>query len=123
MSEERPLLADGSVVESYEPLYKYWEAAKRRGIEEARITSEDLELVREIVERGGKVSLYELLETLAERMLERVDEGAAAEAYASLGIELPRDLARKRIAEILAGWAIEACQTLNMVSIRGWRRG
>jgi len=118
MSEKRPLLADGSVVEDYSPLYKYWERARERGLEEAKITSEDLEFARELVERGGRVSLYELIKALAERMLERVDGGAAAEAYASLGIELPEELARKRIAEILAGWAVEACQTLNMLSIR-----
>jgi DNA-directed RNA polymerase subunit F len=120
MGERKPLLADGSVVGSYEPLFRYWEAAKRRGLEELTIGSEELKYVEERVRREGRVSLLQLLSELAERFLPRVDPEAAREAYESLGLRLAPEEARRRIAEILAGWALEAARALSIVEFKGW---
>lgn len=120
MEERRPLLANGSIVGSYKPLYRYWELARRRGAEEAAITGEDLEEVRRAVELRGRVSLLELREELVRRFLPRVDPEIAREAYEGLGWRLTSAEARRRIAEILAGWALEAAKNLNMISLRGW---
>jgi DNA-directed RNA polymerase subunit F len=120
MGERKPMLADGSVVGSYEPLFRYWEAAKRRGLEELTIGSEELKYVEERVRREGRVSLLQLLSELAERFLPRVDPEAAREAYESLGLRLAPEEARRRIAEILAGWALEAARALSIVEFKGW---
>jgi DNA-directed RNA polymerase subunit F len=120
MGERKPLLADGSVVGSYEPLFRYWEAAKRRGLEELTIGSEELKYVEERVRREGRVSLLQLLSELAERFLPRVDPEAAREAFESLGLRLAPEEARRRIAEILAGWALEAARALSIVEFKGW---
>ena len=117
----KPLLADGSVVGSYEPLFRYWELARRLGVEEVSITSEDLDAVREIVERRGRVSLLELRNSLVVRFLKRVNPEVAVEAYRSLGWHLSESEARRKIAEILAGWTLEAARNLNVISLRGWR--
>jgi hypothetical protein len=120
MGERKPLLADGSVVGSYEPLFRYWEAAKRRGLEELTIGSEELKYVEERVRREGRVSLLQLLSELAERFLPRVDPEAAREAFESLGLRLAPEEARRRIAGILAGWALEAARALSIVEFKGW---
>jgi hypothetical protein len=120
MGERKPLLADGSVVGSYEPLFRYWEAAKRRGLEELTIGSEELKYVEERVRREGRVNLLQLLSELAERFLPRVDPEAAREAFESLGLRLAPEEARRRIAGILAGWALEAARALSIVEFKGW---
>jgi len=120
MGERKPLLADGSVVGSYEPLFRYWEAARRRGLEEVVIGGDELRYIEERVRREGRVNLLQLRSELAERLLPKVDPEAAREAYESLGLRLAPEEARKRIAEILAGWALEAARALSLVEFRGW---
>lgn len=119
-TSRKPLLADGSVVWDYEPLYRYWEAARRRGLEEVSIGAAELEFIEKKVREGGKLPLLELREELATRLISRVDETAAEEAYRSLGVQLPPGEARRKIAEILAGWALEAAKTLGIVEFKGW---
>lgn len=116
----KPLLADGSIVKDYEPLYRYWEAARRRGLEEVTIGRGELDLVERRVREAGRLSFLELREELLKQLLQRVDESAAEEAYRSLGIPLPPAEAKRKIAEILAGWALEAAQTLGIIQLKGW---
>ncbi|MEM0376694.1 MAG: hypothetical protein QXI90_02830 [Thermofilum sp.] len=116
----KPLLANGSVVQDYEPLYRYWEAARRRGLEEVTIGAEELEHIERRVREGGRIPLLQLRQELAAQLLRKVDENAAEEAYKSLGVEIPRTAARQRIAEILAGWALEAARTLGIIEFKGW---
>lgn len=118
--ERKPLLADGSIVGSYEPLYSYWELAKGRGIEEAAITREDIEFIREIVESAGRLRILEVREKLVKRFILRVNPEVAEEAYKRLGFNFTRQEAQRGIAEILAGWSLEAARNLNLISLRGW---
>lgn len=120
MTERKPFLADGSVVGNYEPLYRYWENARRRGLEEVAISAEELEEIEERVKHTGRLSLIELRNELAKKLITRVDADVAEEAYQSLGIQLSREEAQKKIAEILAGWALEAAKNLGIVEFRGW---
>lgn len=118
--EKRPLLADGSIVGSYEPLYSYWEVARERGVEEVTIAGEDLEFVEKLVKSAGRLRLLEVREMLVKRFILRVNPEVAEEAYRRLGFNFTGEEARRRIAEILAGWSLEAARNLNIVSFRDW---
>ena len=120
MGERKPLLADGSIVGSYEPLFRYWEAAKKRMVEEVAIGGEELEFIERRVRESGRINLLQLRSEVAERLLPRIDPEAAREAFESLGVRLTPDEARWRIAEILAGWALEAARALLIVDFKGW---
>jgi len=118
---DKPLFADKSIVGSYEPLFEYWRIAEKRGLEKPVIKSEDIEYVRKVLELKNRVNLLELLKALSFSMLERVNEEVAQEAYKQLGINLEKEEAREKIAKILAGWVLEACKTLGIISFKGWR--
>jgi len=120
MGERKPLLADGSIVGSYEPLFRYWEAAKKRGLEEVAIGREELEFIERRVRGSGRVNLLQLRSEVTERFLPRINPEAAKEAFESLGMRLTPEEARQKIAEILAGWALEAARTLLIVDFKGW---
>lgn len=120
MESRKPLLADGSVVGSYEPLFRYWEEARKRGLEEVAIGSGELEFIEKRVRESGRVNLLQLRSEIAESFLPRIDPEAAKEAYESLGVRLAPEEARRRIAEILAGWALEAARALSIVEFKGW---
>ncbi|MCS7104637.1 MAG: hypothetical protein NZ954_03625 [Thermofilaceae archaeon] len=120
MTERKPFLANGSVVGNYEPLYRYWEKARGKGLEEVSISAEELEEIEERVKRIGRLSLIELRNELARKLIARVNAEVAEEAYQSLGIQLSREEAQKKIAEILAGWALEAAKNLGIVEFKGW---
>ena len=116
--EEKPLLASGSIVGSYKPLYKYWEIAESKGIEKATILREDLEFIEDYVRRLGRINLLSLRRELTLRMIARVDPEAAEMAYRELNLALDTREAQRRIAEILAGWALEAAEILGIISLR-----
>jgi len=120
VGERRPLLANGSIVGSYEPLFKYWERVKEKGGEELIIGREELELIERRVREEGRVSLLQLKNELVQRFLPRVDPDAAREAFGSLGVQLDASEARRMIAEIFAGWALEAARMLGIVEFKGW---
>ncbi|RLE58921.1 MAG: hypothetical protein DRN53_07720 [Thermoprotei archaeon] len=115
---KRPLLASGTIVEDYEPLFMYWRVAEDRGIEKVVLKSEDFEYLKLIISREEKITLLELKNRLLSIMLERVNPDVAVEAYRRLSIELPPDVAKKMIAEVLVGWLIEAAETLNLIRLR-----
>lgn len=119
-TDRKPLLADGSIVGDYGPLFRYWEEARKRGLEEVSISASDLELVERRVRESGRLRLLEIRDELVARFLPRIDELAAAEAFRSLGIPLDPVDAKRRIAEILAGWALEAAKTLRIIELKGW---
>lgn len=115
---EAPLLGDGSIVRDYKPLFEYWRISEERGLEKLVIESSDIDFVKEYVQSRGRVNLAELMRMLSERIEDRVSSELAAEAYSVLGIKMPPDIARKKIAEIVAGWTVEACNTLNIIKLR-----
>ena len=106
------------MVGSYEPLYKYWELAESKGIEKATILREDLEFIEDYVRRLGRINLLPLRRELTLKMMARVNPEVAEMAYRELGFTLDKKEAQRRIAEILAGWALEAAETLGIISLR-----
>lgn len=120
MSGRRPLLANGSLVGDYEPLFRYWERVREKGGEELTLSREELELIERRVRERVRLSLLQLRDELVQRFLPRVDPEAAVEAFSSLGIQLEAGEARKRIAEIIAGWTLEAARTLGIIEFKGW---
>lgn len=125
MGGRRPLLADGSIVGDYEPLFKYWEKAKKRGRgEEGNVVlrGEDFEKLEQLLrDSEGRISLADALEELALYFVSRVDpelaREAVEEAYGVAGYD--SESARRIIARILAGWLIEAAKTWGTLRLRG----
>ncbi len=125
MDEEKPLLADGSIVEDYKPLMVYWRKARSRDkklAEKAILTNEDFNELSLLIRREGKLNVYELMNRLKERFRDRIDPEIAAESIREVyGIEMPYDMARDKIALILAGWLLEAGRKLKIIGYKSWR--
>ncbi|MFZ8795808.1 MAG: hypothetical protein ACO2O2_18275 [Acidilobaceae archaeon] len=67
---------------------------------------EDFTFLSTLVERG--LSLLDLINELKIRFMDRVDGEVASEAFTAIGLNMSSDLARERLAYILAGWLLEA---------------
>lgn len=109
-----PLFADGSVVGDYEPLFYYWEIARRQGredvVEKSMLSRDDFRFIERLVEEE-RIALTRLLNVLEDYYVLRVDPEVAREAYReAYGVDLGSEDARRRIARILAGWLIEAAR-------------
>jgi len=124
-SGRRPLLATGRVVEDYEPLLRYFEVAKEKGLkpEAYTITRGDLDYVARLVEE--KKSMLELIEELKKVFKGRIDCKTAVEALAqSKGVKLDESQACDYMAFLYAGWLVEACEALGLIKVKeGWRPG
>ncbi|HIQ03076.1 MAG TPA: hypothetical protein EYH40_01500 [Desulfurococcales archaeon] len=118
-----PLLADGSIVGDYEPLFRYWEKAKvkdRRLAENVTLKSEDFKYLNSLIEHARRINLLDLMETLTNHFIDRVEGTIAVETYKELlGLELEVSEAKRRIARILAGWLIEAGRQWGIVKLEG----
>jgi len=120
----RPPWASGVLAGSYEPLFAYWEEARRRGredlVESAMLGEADFDLLRRLASRGPSTAL-DLLEEL-ERVFEgRLDEDVARAAAARLGIDAGPGEARRLIARLLASWLLEAGDYWRIIRLRGPR--
>ena len=122
MAKKKPLLANGSIVGDYDPLFKYWEMAKKidKSIaENATLRNEDFNYLLKILSRRKTVKLIELLDELEEYMLNRVNAEIAAKALKEIyNVEYSLENARRRIARILAGWLIEASNIWGDVRLK-----
>lgn len=116
--EEKPLLATGDIVGSYKPLYAYWEECEKRGKEPVKITRSEIEYVEKRVKESGRVNLETLKRELSLKFIEKVDPDIAYSALFRLGLKVDRKNAQKFIAEILAGWTIEACDVLGIIKVK-----
>ncbi len=123
---EKPFLANGSIVEDYRLLITYWRRAKEKSrdlAEKAILSNNDFAYLRDRISFFIGKPIEELISDLKHYMLDRVDPIVAVEAFREVyGIEVEPSLAREKIAEILAGWLIEAGKRLKILSYRGWRR-
>ena len=122
MEEDKPLLADGSIVGDYRPLLAYWRKAKekdRRLAEKAILEARDFERLDRLVSgSGGRISVAEAREKLRTYFAERIDPRIAAEAVReAYGVEEGLDEARSLIADIMAGWLIEAAKSLKRYKV------
>ncbi len=116
-----PVFATGRIVGDYGLLFKYWEVAGAKA-EEAMLRNEDFNHLRRLVEaKGPRLRLSELLDSLTDYFLPRVDPEAARQAYKSYyGIDVDTYTARRQVARLLAGWLVEAGEEWKILSLRGW---
>jgi len=122
-NKKKPILASGTIVPDYEPLFKYWELAKSKDkklAEKATLRSEDFDAVLSYVSSKGIISLIDLLNYLENYMISRVDGQLAVRALKEIyGVMFEVEEARRRIARILAGWLIEACNLWGTLKLTG----
>lgn len=125
MTEDKPLLADGSIVEDYRPLVAYWRKAKRISKEladKAILTNNDFQELRRIAETSIGASLLSLIELFKKKFSERIDPVLAREALKDVyGVDLSPEEARDKIAYIMAGWLLEAGRQLKIIGYKSWR--
>jgi hypothetical protein len=119
---DKPLLADGSVVGDYSPLFAYWRKAKeknRRLAEAAVLRAEDFEFLDQLVRSRGRLSVAEARSKLQEYFSRRIDGRIALKAVReAYGVEgLDEERARSIIAGIMAGWLIEAAGVLKRYKV------
>ena len=117
-----PPFASGRIVADYNPLFRYWEEARRKGredlLEMAMLREEDYRMLRELVE-GRRMALADLLDEVRERLLDRIDPDLAAEVLAGTGLSATAPQAREFLASILAGWLVEAGEYWGIIVLRG----
>jgi len=117
----KPLLADGTLVKDYTPLFMYVERLSNLGVssDEVTLKSEDLRYLEELISRGS-LPLNEVIERLIEYFMPRLRSDIAKEVVSEyLGSEVSTDFGTRFMAKILACWLIEAGKTLGIVSLRG----
>lgn len=125
--KRRPLLADGSIVPDYEPLFKYWELAREKSKEladRAVLTNNDFvklgDVVREASYEGRKITVHDLLTRFTREFAERIDPKLAREALLKArGVEMEEEDARREIARIMSGWLIEAGKAWGLLRLVG----
>jgi len=118
-----PMFANGTIVSDYEPLFHYWEIARKRGredlVDKAMLENRDFDYIRRMVLEQA-LNLLEVLDRLEEYFIDRIEPEIAVKALEeTLGIELELEEARRRLARILAGWLLEAAQTWGIIRLRG----
>jgi hypothetical protein len=119
----KPFFADGSIVGDYTLLIEYIELLKQNGLEEkiekVLLSEEDFQYVKRLIESKSRINLDKLLEEATERFKQRIDPEVAVEAVKrTLKTTVsPRD-AVEMISRIIAGWLIEAANTLGLIRLR-----
>lgn len=121
MKGRKPPFASGVLAEDYSPLFEYWRVARERGredlVEASMLREDDYSYLRELVGSGG-LSVDVLMEKLSKRFESRVDGDVAVEAFRRSGISMDRDLAKRRIASLIAAWLLEAGESWGLLKLR-----
>ncbi len=122
---EKPLLADGSLVEDYRLLLEYWKLARRKDkrlAEEATLSNEDFKEIEDIVRSVRHIAITDLISFFKDEMKKRLDPDLAVEAATRIyGIEVDKEKALEELAEILALWLLEASRILGIIKYHSWR--
>ncbi len=123
--EEKPFLANGSLVGDYRPLLMYWRLAKEKSrevVEKSMLTHSDFRELEQLVSSYCGHSIVELIDYFKNRFRDRVDPEIAVEAlYRVYGVRVSSSEAVDKIASIIASWLLEAGRILNIISYRSWR--
>lgn len=118
----RPPFATGSIMDSYEALFAYWEEAKSSGdegaVDSSTLSREDFDDLQRLVEDAGRYSLEDLLNLFTERFLGRVKPELAQRALRRMGVNAGKDEAARLIARHLAAWLVEAGEYWGIVRLR-----
>ncbi len=119
MSSDKPFFATGEIVSDYSLLKKYWELLKLRGksVEPVLLSRQDFDYIKRLIGRR-RIRLDEIYEELIDYFAERIDPDIAAEAYEKVyGVRIEPETARRKLAEIMAGWLLEASSFLGDIKI------
>ncbi len=123
--EEKPFLADGSLVEDYRPLIMYWRIASgksRELVENTMLSQRDFRELERIASSYTGKPIASLQEYFIQWFRDRVDPDIAVEAiYRVYGVRVSREEATNKIASIIALWLLEAGRMLKIISYRSWR--
>ncbi len=116
----KPFFASGKLVRDYEPLRRYLEKVKgSEWYEKAFLSEQDFKKLKEVAKNLEVKKLGPLWDELTKIMKERVDAKAAYEALRECGYRVKdEEEAREKMAEILAGWLIEAGEEWNVVKFK-----
>ncbi|UXD22630.1 hypothetical protein IPA_06825 [Ignicoccus pacificus DSM 13166] len=116
----KPTFASKKLIKDYEPLRYYLELVKgTEWYDKAFLSRQDFEeLVKEAKDLStGK--LGELWDKLTEKFMERIEPEKALQALKDAGYEVKSpEEARKRLAQILAGWLIEAGEEWDLIKFK-----
>jgi hypothetical protein len=112
-------LSTSKIIEDYNPLIEYLSLLNEVERKHIMPSSRDLELIRELSSRLGKIDLQELMEELMKIKEPLLKEDIAIRAVEKAwGIRLNRELAIKEISKELAGWMLEIAERLNIIKIK-----
>ncbi len=119
MSNDKPFFATGEIIQDYSLLKKYWELLKKEGkdMEPALLSREDFDYIKKLVGRR-RIKLDEIYDVLINYFTDRIDPETALNACReTYGVEIDAETARRKIAEVMAGWLIEASSYLGYIKI------
>ncbi len=119
LSKDKPFFATGEIIQDYSLLKKYWELLKKKGedMEPALLSRKDFDYIKKLIGRR-RIKLDEIYDVLVNYFIDRINPETALNAYReAYGVEIDPETARRKIAEIMAGWLIEASSYLGNIKI------
>ncbi|MGB9828012.1 MAG: hypothetical protein ACPLSM_05790 [Thermosphaera sp.] len=122
-----PFMASGKIVNSYELLYKYYDACRElKGESCGPIpSSDDLKELETLVKQQEAANLGVLIDHFSKKYLEEIQETPARIACKSFfGKEVDTVHCMTKIAQLVASWLIEIADNLGIISLKfAWRKG
>jgi hypothetical protein len=122
-----PFMASGKIVNSYELLYKYYDACREvEGTECGPIpSSEDLKELELLVKRQETTSLVALIDHFLKKYLDKIRETLQKRhVEVFFGRDMDITYCRSKIAELIASWLVEVADNLGIISLKyAWREG
>ena len=116
-----PPFASGRLVDNYRVLFEYWRLARERGredlVEKAMLSDNDYKLLASLVESEGKIRATDLIEVLADKLTDRIDDDIAILALEKAGYRLSKEDAKRYIARLLAAWLVEAGEYWRIIKL------
>lgn len=113
----KPTFATRKLIKDYEPLRYYLELVRdSEWYDKGFLNKEDFEELIKEAKGLDTGKLGELWDKLTDRFLERINAEKAYQALKDLGYDVkdPQE-ARRKLAQILAGWLIEAGEEWEMI--------
>ncbi len=124
MENEKPFLANGSLVGDYKPLIMYWRLARKVSKEladKAVLNHEDFRELENIIRRYYRKPLTEIVDLFKNRFKQRINAEIAVKALKEVyGVEFSSEEAVEKIAEIMSLWLLDAAKQLNIIYYRNW---
>ncbi|WP_448578031.1 hypothetical protein [Thermosphaera sp.] len=122
-----PFMASGKIVNSYELLYKYYDACRGlKGMDCGPIpSSEDLKELETLVKQEEAANLGTLIDYFSNKYMEKIQDAPAQMACRGFyGRDVDMTHCRNKIAQLIALWLIEIADNLGIISLKfAWKEG